>query len=390
MQIEKYLRSDCCGCGTCARVCSQGAITIKKDDFGFEKPYINDELCIDCGKCIRSCNFKKRKKEGIENAACCETFGFKAYGNRLIYQSGGIFSVLAKYLLENGGIVYGISFDNNIAKYTRITCVDEIKLLQGSKYINVSLGKVHELIQSDLENGFMVLLSGSACMLDAIKHFLIQSGTTIDKLYMVDIVCHGVPSGRVFNDYVNYLDKRLGKVINFNFRYKKSGGWEGHIEKIETKKNKYESKNWVRIFYSHLCLNDSCYVCPYASMNRISDITIGDFWGVKEKYPLFYDGDGVSLVITNTDKGKELFSRVKDKGESLSVAPADIIQPNLRRPTPCPDEMECFKKEYLDRGFLETVKEYCGFNENDFLLIQNDLYHKAMMIIEKIMTKIFS
>ena len=221
----------------------------------------------------------------------------------------------------------------------------------------------------DLSEDRWVLFSGTACHLDGLKSYLKVRHIDTQKLILCDLVCHGVPSPLVYEDYYEYLENKFGSIRKFNFRKKLKGGWHGHIESFVDEKNRlWITDNYTKIFYSHLELRETCYQCPYASMNRISDITMGDFWGIEKVDAAFHSHNGVSLVIVNTEKGKKLFENVKSKVQWKEFSAEQCRQPNLTSPTKRPEEYEKFWKDYLQNGFIDTVVEYCDYkDESDYI-----------------------
>lgn len=357
---------DCCGCTACLQVCPRNAISMQENEKGFLSPTINKTKCVDCGLCENVCRFEKRIRDRLPEGNP-QIYGLKKRQGRLRSQSGGAFAAFAETVLYSGGIVYGVTAEKKEIYYVRIESIEGLPSLKGSKYVQASMKNVLMEVRQDLEDNKRVLFSGTPCHIDGLYAFLEEKKISVKKLLTCDLICHGTPSPRVFRDYYDYLTRRFSMVEHFNFRKKFGGEWHSHIESFK-EKGKYliTSTNYVDIFYSHLELRESCYNCPYSSTNRISDITIGDFWGIEKVNLSYDDGDGVSLVFANSQKGKNFIPEIVSKAKIRKYRLEDCIQPNLLHPTEKPEMYEKFWKSYFEKGFEHTVKHYCGFSSENY------------------------
>ena len=354
----------CCGCSACEKVCPKQAITMKRNEKGFELSVIDSEKCIRCGLCEKICAFSKRLKAPIAPNTV-KAYGLKKKKGRKKSQSGGAFAAFAEFILSRHGIVYGVACNSKQALYKRIAQIRHLDELKGSKYVQAKAGNIFAEVEQDLLDDQWVLFSGTACHLDGLKSYLAKRRINTQKLILCDLVCHGVPSPLVYEDYYKYLENKFGSIRNFNFRKKLKGGWHANIESfVDKKKHLWITDNYTKIFYSHLELRESCYQCPYASMNRISDITIGDFWGIEKVDAAFHSNDGVSLVLVNSEKGQRLFENIKTSVVWKEFSPDQCKQPNLYAPTNRPEVYDKFWKNYMENGFRDTVVKYCDYNEN--------------------------
>lgn len=363
------LSNKCCGCTACLNVCPKQAISLKRNGKGFLYPFIDESKCINCSLCTKNCPWIDvcKTKESSEFYAAKRS-NFK---KRLKSQSGGAFSVFAEHILKQKGIVYGVQFINNCAQYCRITKLSHLKKLRGSKYMQASVGDVFPLVYNDLKNNKKVLFSGTACHVDGLKKYLAFKNINTDSLVTVDIICHGVVSPMMFENYIQYIEKLNSKKVKwFNFR-DKSFGWHGHIITYKMGSNVYKSKDYVKIFYSSYALRDTCYECQYSNLNRVSDITIGDCWGIGDHYPEFDDNKGCSLIIQNSDKGRKLFNETKGEFDLLKIDKEKALQPNLSHPTEKPDNYDEFWSDYNKYGFEYVAYKYCEFNPlNDSIVLR--------------------
>lgn len=230
---------------------------------------------------------------------------------RLASRSGGVFTAVSDIILTQGGIVYGcVMKDVSHAVHIRATDSKQRDQMRGSKYIQSDLGNTFSMVRTDLETGKKVLFSGTGCQVSALKKFL---GKPYENLVCMDLVCHGVPSQKVWNKYLLWLEKKHNKeAVAVDFRNKTDFGWLEHVETIilkdQDREDKVNSRIFKTLFYEHNILRPSCHSCPNKSVERPGDLTIADFWGIDKAVPGFNDNQGVSLVLVNTKIGSGVFS----------------------------------------------------------------------------------
>lgn len=308
-------QEDCCGCGACYNICPNNSIIMKEDELGFIYPHIDKESCIKCGACKHLCDNIRNQKNNIP----IDTY-VAITQNTDIKQSssGGVFASLAKSTIEVGGAVYGASIEIISGKlfpmHIRVDDINDLIKLQGSKYVQSFIGSTFEQVKHDLNNNKRVLFSGTPCQIAGLKSFLKADD---DNLLCVDLICHGVPSAKFFQDYISFLENKFkAKVLNFKFRDKSAGwGLTGKVilklngGKIIEKQILVSESSYYQLFLDSASYRDSCYKCKYANSNRSGDITIGDYWGIDIEHPeLIKAGrinkaDGVSCLLVNTDRG---------------------------------------------------------------------------------------
>lgn len=276
---------------------------------------------------------------------------------RMESQSGGAFSAIALYFLKKGGIIYGCGMDSEKkAVFKRIDNADELIDLKGSKYVQADMGDIFTLIKEDLGLGKLVLFSGTPCYVNAVNLFF-RNNNNRNNLYTVDIICHGVPSPMVYKDYLNLCaEKENSKVVKFAFREKISGGWHKHMEKMIFDNGKeIITDDYTQLFYTNLTLRPSCGKCPFSSMKRCSDFTVGDYWGVQKFYPEFDDNTGVSLLFINDARVLELLNEFKNDLDMIEITEDEACQQkNLKEPTDIPKVRNWFWRDYKKHGI-----EYC-------------------------------
>lgn len=357
VQINKEMNR-CTGCGACMSSCPVGAITMERDKKGFLYPKIDDDKCIKCKKCVMSCPVN----EISVNEAGSQGYALKRVdkGKLKESQSGGAFSVLAEEILEQGGIVYGVALDTNCrAEYIRVDKEEELIRLKGSKYVQADLNDTYALVREDIKEK-RVLFSGTPCYVAGLKKYLQNENT--QNLITCDLVCHGVPSPKVYESHLEYLRRRYKKVItDFKFRDKEYSGWHRATETFTNGEGKVVAEiAYANIFYTDACLRESCYSCRYAAIERPADITIGDFWGVENVFPEMDDNTGVSLVFVNSGKGRSFFDKVLDhvEVEIKQTEIANCLQGNLKRPTARASMTEEFWNDYFNYDYRKVVRKY--------------------------------
>lgn len=275
-------------------------------------------------------------------------------------RSGGIFTAISDKVFDKKGIVYGCVLDENFnAIHTRAESAEERNRMRGSKYVQSKLGDVYKEIKNDLVLGRVVLFSGTSCQVDGLKRFL---GKDYDNLICVDIVCHGVPSPKVWSVYLKWQEKRKkSKIMSVDFRNKKDFGWRAHKEKLLFKSGSVINSNiFTTLFYGHNILRPCCYECPYKSVMHPGDITIADYWEIDKAASEFDDDKGTSLVLINNDVGQELFESVKNCIKWKETRLEDSMQAPLQAPFSKPEERDAFWNDFSCRKFEYIAKKYGG------------------------------
>ena len=360
-------KENCSGCTACKFVCPVKAIEMKPDEEGFLYPSINQEICTDCDLCKKICAFQN----GYEKSDNLETpfvYAVKHKNEeiRLTSTSGGAFTGISDFILESGGVVYGAAFDDNFRViHNKASTKSERDKFKGSKYIQSDLLDTFLEIKTLLASDKTVLFSGTPCQTAGLGKFLEKVNT--EKLFICDIVCHGVPSPLIWKDYLIYLENKYNsKLKQYNCR-SKIFGWRKHTELVVFKNGAtaYKSPNsqiHKNLFYTNKTLRPSCYKCKYTNFQRPSDFTIADFRGIERSLPEFDDDIGVSLVLVNTQKGFNLFERIKSNLIYKESNVQDCLQRNLEQPTSKPKNRELFWKDYQKYGFKHIAKKYGGLS----------------------------
>lgn len=357
----------CTGCTACMNICPKAAIQMKEDCEGFLYPNINETLCIGCNLCDKVCPILKEKtsqrKQVIAYAA-----KNKENNVRKICASGGVFSAISDWILDQNGSVYGAVFDKNFqvihAKAENKKIRDRMR---GSKYPQSSLDHIFQKVKSDLDSDKKVLFSGTPCQIDGLKSYLRKE---YKQLYLCDIICHGVMSPKVFQDFIQFLSKKFhASIKSICFRDKKEDWinqrWKYEMENGKVRVDDTYMLKLKKLYYGHLCMRPSCHECLYANLNRVSDLTIGDYWGIDEAVPGFRDHLGISCILVNTEKGVELLENISGKLELIKTPIEKCIQPQLLHPSEKSDKREEFWKSYQNVSFYQILRRYAKLNIKD-------------------------
>lgn len=351
---------NCSSCGACVNICPKDAISLNSDENGFVYPLIDKTKCINCGLCEKICDKKNRiiKNKYIESYAIqtkCDKLSEKS-------SSGGVFAQLATYILDNEGVVFGCAMkkenDKFEIKHIYIESKDDLYKLQGSKYVQSYIGNTYKEAKDFLNNGRYVLFSGTPCQIAGLKAFLKKD---YDNLICVDLSCTGLPSQQMFNDYIKHLESKVIKhpIIDFKFRNKKLQGWNCNGCVVTYKKGKKvkekvipkELSSYFSLFVNMHILRDSCYQCQFTGLNRVSDFTLADAWGIHMEYPELLEEklnikEGVSLVLVNSQKARDLLVKIKDKIKYYPIDASKLAKYN--HPLRCSSVETYERKIYLD------------------------------------------
>lgn len=352
-------KAKCAGCTACYSACPKNAILMKEDYLGFKYPEVDSELCVECGICEKVCFYR----DGINSEEPHAILGARNSNEEevLTSRSGGVFPALYTEVINNGGVVYGASFnDAMVVEHKGVADLDSCVSFKGSKYVQSELGDTYRSVLSNLKKGTKVLFSGTPCQVAGLK-----KATPVKyhrNLYTIDIICHGVPSPRLFKDYLRMVEEQShSNVISFNFRDKSINGWHDHKESYLLKDGSVVVDNlYTELFYTNCFFRESCYACPFAKTSRVSDITLGDFWGWEKVFPsVNVDDKGYSLVFVNSEKGVALMDACRSGLELKMVYNVEpCLQRNLKQPTSSPKNRNQVTHYYEEQGCKKLIKRY--------------------------------
>ena len=343
IKIELASAYSCTGCAACVSVCPTGSISMKEDREGFLQPHIDTKTCIGCHKCEKTCPILNP----IEIPTDFETQAYAAINKdedvRMRSSSGGMFHALAKWTIEQGGVVFGARFNDQwevVHDYTET--IEGIEPFMRSKYVQSRIGDTFKQAKQFLDQGRWVLYSGTPCQIGGLKAYLKKD---YEKLLAVDLICHGVPSPGVWRAYLKEAIKN-DTLLDFNFRDKKDGWKEFQYVTTTTTTTTRREQQMANVFFrgflKNIYLRESCYQCAFKTVHRSADITLADFWGVQDVYPQIDDNKGTSLVFCHSSIGLRVMQTLAPLF-SMCIQPIDdaiahnismvesVVMPSRRR-----------------------------------------------------------
>lgn len=314
--INLCIQSDCTGCGACYNSCPKHAISMIEDTYGFIIPQINHNICIECHQCVKSCPVLNpiSKHNAVQHPIAAISKDKKTL---IKSSSGGIFSLLAQWILDLGGVVYGVVMDEQFNVFHQeATTINAISPMRGSKYVQSNTKETFNAVKKHLKEGKKVLYSGTPCQIAGLRQFL--HNVNMENLYCIDIVCHGVPANKMFKTYIRKLAQRkhyhIKDIKDPKFRnYLKWDSGYNFFYTIDYRENICHNVDnlYLSLFLKSYIYRESCYHCTYATPERVGDITIADFWGIGTRTPFLHNVEnGCSLILPNTKKGEVLFKAI--------------------------------------------------------------------------------
>lgn len=367
MEIIKEGAGLCVGCTACYSVCPKGAISMAADVEGFQFPSIDADLCVECHLCQRACpvnNVNTLKEDPAEHEAAA--FVAADTGVRSSCSSGGAFASMAQGIFNRGGVVYGVEFSPSFeVRHARYETMEEAKACRTSKYVQSYKGDSLKSVLADLRAGRLVLFSGVPCEVAGLKALARAKGVSTEKLVLCDLLCHGGASPLLFEDHVRFLEKRHGKLVSYNFRYKRAGAnWHLHESLAATRTGEYTGRDvhaYQECFDATYANRPSCGQCKFKSMDRVGDVTLADYWGVEKWHPELDDDRGVSLVIANTVNGKQLLDGLSDVGKVVVLTDGEFTQQTLVGPVGLAKRRPEFWAYYHKNGYEATIKKFTEY-----------------------------
>jgi len=357
-------KQNCCGCKACYNICPKNCIEMVLDNEGFWYPRVDEDKCVYCGLCEKVCpeinifSNDKSKDKPICLAAWNNNNDIRSESS-----SGGIFTSIAEQILLNGGMVFGAGYDNNLnVVHKEIQNLEELKDLRGSKYVQSDINNTYKRVKKHLISGKKLLFTGTPCQIAGLYNYIEKD---YEELYTCDLVCHGVPSPKVFKEYKKNMEYKYDSHIQkIAFRHKQYG-WKLYSVSLQFSndteyRKTLEEDAFMQGFLRNYYLRPSCYKCIYGKLPRVSDITLADFWGVAGRYPELDDGKGTSLLLVNTEKGKKMidscgnsiFKQECDLNYAISNNPCtvkSVNEPKLRNR---------FFEDFNNKDFNYVMKKY--------------------------------
>lgn len=373
MQIVLYDdEKNCCACGACMNICPKDAISMVSDDKGFVYPNIDPDKCISCGACKKVCAYQNQE---VPNTPL-QAFAAVNKNQKQLMESasGGVFSAMATSVLQRGGVVFGAALDfvdgHAFPHHVAIETVEELRKVQGSKYVQSEIGTCYQQAQRFLKEGRQVLFSGTPCQIAGLYGYLRKD---YDNLVTVDLICHGVPSAEFFDGYIQSLGKKYHKAVTgFSFRDKEKDGWGknakivfiGDSERTIIKNLPGKLSSYLSLFFDGNIFRESCYSCKYAGKKRVGDLTIGDYWGIEKEHPDLlksgkYDAfKGISCLLVNTEKGRAFCSEMGELLQMDLSAFEKVSNRNgqLKKPLQQPSIRKNILEIYKNGGYAAVEK----------------------------------
>lgn len=351
-------KSDCCGCFACYAKCPVQAILMQEDSEGFKYPEVNTSKCVECGICEKVCPIINEKVINIQMNQLYYAAKSREEYVRQTSSSGGVFSVISDYILDQNGAVYAVGYnEKNEVVHKLARTKKERDRLKGSKYVQSNLDNCFKKIKNDLDNGIITLFVGTPCQVSGLNNFL---GKAYNNLITLDFVCHGTPSPGLWEKYLELISQK-GKVYNFQFRNKKFG-WRNSSVCYEQNENFiYEPivyNQFTVIYFSHFMTRPSCHKCHFTSYKRVSDITVSDFWNIKDVSEVVDDNKGISMIMINTLKGKDIFDNIKGKLHYNKCEKQNTEQPQLNYPSRPSVLRSRFVEDYNTKSLEYVLNKY--------------------------------
>lgn len=362
--VELCDMNDCTGCLACYNICSLKAIDLKKNSEGFIYPKINLSICIECGLCRKTCPIINQNKRSNFSQ---KVYAFQSLNPVIINNSssGGFFTHAALNVFSKNGYVYGAAFNKDITEvnHIEINSEKELDLLRRSKYIQSNINNSFSKVKERVKENKFVLFTGTPCQVAGLKSYM---GGDFENLVTVDLVCHGVPSPKIFCLYKQWIEQKYkSRIKEYSFRNKK-WSWTrfntyARLKNGKVYIGKWETDPFMRGFLRELFLRPSCHKCLFASPSRISDITIADYWGYKDNKLLRNKDEGISMVIINTEKGQEFYNCLRhSEFKELQTVFSEAIKSNpaLSQPFPQSHLREQFWQDVKVMGFEDLRRKY--------------------------------
>ena len=385
IDLEINEKKDCTGCYACLNICPQNCISMESDSEGFWYPEVDYDKCIKCKLCIIVCPIIN--KTIIENKPSAYACINKDEFVRLQSSSGGIFTLVAEQIIDNGGIVFGVGFDDNFnVIHSWVKDKKGLDKFRGSKYVQSKIGDSYKQVKDFLERGVEVLFTGTPCQVGGLKSYLEKD---YNNLLCMDNICHGVPSPKVWDKYTSFRESRAGSPIQrIAFRLKNEG-WK-RFSVLFLFKNNTEYREtlrkdlYMRAFLKDVCLRPSCYACKFKTLHRESDITLADFWGIRNLLPEMDDDKGTSLIFVNSTKGESMLEKIKDRiiYKEVDINKAVKYNSAAIKSVVYNPKRDDFFKDLSELDFDKLVKKYC--TDKMFVRVKGKTKYVIRTLLQKI------
>lgn len=333
--IQISSKEQCCGCKACGDICPKQAISFVTDIEGFWYPKVDESKCINCGLCEKVCpilNIDQLKKNDYEKPARTIAAVNRNMRVRWNSTSGGAYTALAEEMLEQGGYISGAVYNKDFSVKSIVTNnPDDLERLRSSKYLQSNTADLHKSIRQLLQNGEKVLACGTPCQMAALRSFLRKD---YDNLIIVDIICRGVNSPKVYRAYLDSLEKKYNSKVVYVKAKNKELGWRNLTRKVTFENGQsyygvFMDDDFRRGYHTNVYCRPSCYSCQFKGFPRMADITIADYWGIEKVDKNLDMNIGTSMMLLNSNKGIAYFEKIKDKLEYRETPFESILEGNI-------------------------------------------------------------
>ena len=357
-------KNKCNGCSACANACPKNCIIMTADELGFLYPQIDESLCVDCGLCEKVCPvFNENEIKSTPKAYAVKNIDENI---RMQSSSGGAFTAIAEKILADGGVVFGAAFSDDFktVHHIAIENSEDLYKLRGSKYVQSRIDTSFADAKKELEKGRKVLFTGTPCQIGGLLSYLRKD---YNNLITQDIICHGVPAPYVWSKYVELREEKAGaNTTSASFRAKNTG-WVKFSILMNFQNGKEYTQPlsddlFMQGFLNNVYLRSSCYDCAFKTIHRKADITLADFWGVLNVLPQMNDDKGVSLVITNTQKGEDIINSISNQFEIIEADLSEAVKYNsaAEKSVPHNAQRKAFITDFNIQPFEKVMKKYCS------------------------------
>lgn len=358
-------KKDCTGCSACASICPKHCITMSEDLEGFDYPIVDSELCINCHLCEKVCPVKKLPKSEFDNYTICIQNKDERVRSRS--SAGGLIGAVYRATFDRKGIAFGVGFDSdNITRFMSAESIDECfnKKIFASKYVSAELDDVFLKVKQELSTGRLVCFAGLPCQVAGLKSYL---GEKPANLWLIDLTCYGVPSRKLYREYIEFLEfKYRQKVYDIRFR-DKTFGYAAPTMCVELENGKVKSQNFavksfLRCFFSDIASRPSCYECPYKTVDRVSDLTIGDMRSIHRFIPEMDDDLGTTVAYVHSENGEKILNAIRDSVRMSSIPIEGVLTTSGKKMVSCPKmnpHREAFFAEINTLPYEVLIRKYC-------------------------------
>ncbi len=341
----------CSGCCSCYSVCKNQAITMTEDEWGYIHPVLDEKRCVRCEACAKVC--PEHCRPNLNMPTECYAM-YSPYGKDLISSSGGAATILGRCVIQKSGAVFGVTYDKNGTLIYNVSRTESgLERFRGSKYVYAYPGTIYRQVQDLLFQDILCLFVGTPCHVAGLKAFLKKDWP---NLYTVDLICHGTPPMTYLRQHIkSVICSRYVSKVEFRGRYDYCFSAYKGDQKIYLKRAAEDA--YFSVFMNSLAFRESCYRCAYAQLQRVGDLTIGDFWGLGNDALRGYPGK-TSVILVNTEKGKSMLLQIRKVAVVEQRAVQEAVQGNqqLSSPPTRPPQREIFLSAYLHGGFSEAVR----------------------------------